>query len=193
VSVKAYAGVMFDVEADVADWTHRELDRLTGGIPGGETGNYLKVAVYHYSTSNPDHQGCAAHGSNDAKALDSALGRLNELRAAVENTFGQGAAPEILLIGMDTDVDALRIHVPDADGEINPARNVCNASLYRETLGMPPETARRHIDAALARAEGISPCSPGMRPPHPCLAGGESVADRVRDPAPRWTLRGDRP
>jgi len=163
VSVKAYAGVMFDVEADVADWTHRELDRLTGGIPGGETGNYLKVAVYHYSTSNPDHQGCAAHGSNDAKALDSALGRLNELRAAVDNTFGQGAAPEILLIGIDTDVDAIRIHLPDADGEINPARYLCNAALYQETLGMPPETARRHIDAAVARAEGISPCSPGMR------------------------------
>jgi carboxysome shell carbonic anhydrase len=163
VSVKAYAGVMFDVEADVADWTHRELDRLTGGIPGGETGNYLKVAVYHYSTSNPGHQGCAAHGSNDAKALDSALGRLNELRAAVDNTFGRGAAPEILLIGMDTDVDAIRIHVPDADGDINPARYVCNAALYRETLGMPADAARGQIEAALARAEGSSPCLPGMR------------------------------
>jgi hypothetical protein len=44
---------MFDVEGDVADWTHRELDRLAGFIPGGEAGNYLKIAVYHYSTSNP--------------------------------------------------------------------------------------------------------------------------------------------
>ncbi len=163
VNVKAYAGAMFDVEADVADWTHRELDRLTGGIPGGETGNYLKVAVYHYSTSNPCHQGCAAHGSNDVKALDSALARLNELRAAVENTFGRGAAPEILLIGMDTDVDAIRIHVPDATGEIKPARYLCNVTLYRETLGMSADMARAHIDAMLARAEGTSPSSPGMR------------------------------
>lgn len=163
VSVKAYAGAMFDVEGDVADWTHRELDRLTGGIPGGEDGNYLKIAVYHYSTSNPGHQGCAAHGSNDVVALDSALARLNELRAAVDNTFGMGAAPEILLIGVDTDVDAIRIHVPDAGGDINPARYVCNATLYRETLGMLPETARAHIAASLARVEGDSPCSPGMR------------------------------
>jgi len=163
VRVKAYAGAMFDVEGDVADWTQRELDRLTGGIPGGEQGNYLKVAVYHLSTSNPCQQGCAAHGSNDAAAMDAALGRLVELRAAVENTFGLGAAPDILLIGTDTDLDAIRIHVPDADGDINLARYVCNAALYRETLGMPPETARGHIEATLARVEGASPCAPGMR------------------------------
>lgn len=163
VSVKAYAGVMFDVEGDVADWTHRELDRLTGGIPGGEAGNYLKVAVYHYSTSNPGHQGCAAHGSNDTAAMDAALGRLVELRAAVENTFGLGAAPDILLIGMDTDLDAIRIHVPDADGNLSLARYVCNATLYRETLGLPPDRARAHIESTLARVEGASPCAPGMR------------------------------
>ncbi len=68
VYVKAYAGAMFDVEGDVADWTHRELERLAGFMPGGESGNYLKIAVYHYSTSNPCQQGCAAHGSNDALA-----------------------------------------------------------------------------------------------------------------------------
>jgi carboxysome shell carbonic anhydrase len=153
VYVKAYAGVMFDVEGDVADWTHRELDRLTGGIPGGEQANYLKVAVYHFSTSHPGEQGCAAHGSNDTVAVESALARLEELRAAVENTFGQGAAPEILLIGVDTDIDAIRVHLPDANGDVNPHRYVDTGSLYRETLGMASEAARAHIEAAVARAE----------------------------------------
>lgn len=153
VSVKAYAGAMFDVEGDAADWMHRELDRLTGAIAGGDTANYLKVAVYHFSTSNPCHQGCAAHGSNDSKAVESALGRLNELRAAIDNTFGRGAAPEVLLIGVDTDVDAIRVHLPDANGEVNPYRYVDAGEVYKATLGMDSAAARAHLAGMVARAE----------------------------------------
>jgi carboxysome shell carbonic anhydrase len=153
VYVKAYAGAMFDVEADVVDWSHRELERLSGAIPGGEAQNYLKVAVYHYSSSHACDQGCAAHGSNDKVAIESALGRLNELREAVENTYGVGAAPDVLLVGLDTDIDALRIHLPDAHGEVNAYRYVDTATLYRDTLGMSREAARAKIAAALATAE----------------------------------------
>lgn len=170
VHVKAYAGVMFDVEGDVADWAQRELDRLTGGIPDGETANYLKVAVYHYSTSDPGHQGCAAHGSNDNRAVEAALGRLNELRAAIDNTFGRGAAPDILLIGVDTDLDAIRVHLPDGSGEVNPYRYVDTAALYRETLGLDAAAAREHIAQVVARteradgwAQGEGEMAPGMR------------------------------
>lgn len=153
IQVKAYAGAMFDVEGDVADWTHRELERLSGALPGGESANYLKIAVYHFSTSLPCDQGCAAHGSQDSKAVESALARLNELRAAIENTFGKGAAPEILLVGVDTDIDAIRVHLPDANGDVNPYRYVDTGDLYRETLGMDAASARAHIAAAVARAE----------------------------------------
>jgi carboxysome shell carbonic anhydrase len=170
VLVKAYAGALFDVEGDVADWAQRELDRLSGGIPGGETANYLKVAAYHFSTSDPGHQGCAAHGSNDNRAVESALGRLNELRAAIDNTFGRGAAPDILLIGVDTDLDAIRVHLPDANGDVNPHRYVDTAELYRQTLGMDAQQARAHIAAAVAQAEradgwarGAGEMAPGMR------------------------------
>ena len=162
IYVKAYAGAMFDVEADVADWTHRELDRLSGGIPGGEESSYLKVAVYHFSTSHPEHQGCAAHGSNDTQATESALARLNELSDAIENTFGQGAAPDILLVGVDTDIDAIRVHLPDANGDVNPHRFVDTSVLYRETLGMPADAARTHIEAAVARAEGADGWAQGQ-------------------------------
>jgi carboxysome shell carbonic anhydrase len=170
VYLKAYAGAMFDVEADVADWTQRELQRLTGGIPGAEDTNYLKVAVYHFSTSNPTQQGCAAHGSNDTRAVESALARLKELRAAVENTFGRGAAPDILLVGVDTDIEAIRVHLPDALGDVNPYRHVDTGVLYRETLGMSAEAASAHIESAVASAEqaegwarGEGQMAPGMR------------------------------
>lgn len=170
VYVKAYAGALFDIEADVADWTQRELHRLTGGIPGGEEGNYLKIAVYHFSTSNPAHEGCAAHGSNDRQATELALERLNELRAAIDNTFGLGAAPDILLVGVDTDIDAIRVHLPDANGDISPHRYVESFRLYQETLGLDMGDARAHIESTVAKAEqangwarGAGTTPPGIR------------------------------
>lgn len=162
VYVKAYAGAMFDVEADMVDWAHRELERLSGGIPGGESQNYLKVAVYHFSSSHACDQGCAAHGSNDKLATESALGRLNELRDAVENTYGKGAAPATLLIGLDTDIDALRIHLPDANGELNAYRYVDTSALYRDTLGLAREAARAKIAAAIATAEAADGWAEGQ-------------------------------
>ena len=149
VSVKAYAGALFDVENDLADWTQRELDRLTGGMPGRDDLNYLKIAVYHTSSSQPCSQGCAAHGSNDVTAINAALSRLEELRLAVENTYGLGAAPDMLLIGVDTDIDAIRIHPPAADGSLSAARYIDGATLYRETLGFSAEAARARIEEAV--------------------------------------------
>ncbi|MDP3585533.1 MAG: carboxysome shell carbonic anhydrase [Thiobacillus sp.] len=163
VYVKAYAGALFDVEGDVADWTHRELERLAGFMPGGESGNYLKIAVYHYSTSNPCQQGCAAHGSNDALATQEAADRLAELRAAIENTYGRGAAPDTLLIGMDTDTDAIRVHLPDSESGNCPMRFVESAQLFRDTLGMDAQSARSAIEAAVVRAENSCGLQPGMR------------------------------
>ena len=153
VSVKAYAGALFDVEGDVADWSRRELERLSGGIPGGDTLNYLKVAVYHFSTSHPGQQGCAAHGSNDNEAVERALERLNELRAAIDNTFGMGAAPDCLLIGVDTDLDAIRVHLPDSEGTVNPYRYVDASTLYKQTLGMQVSAARAQIENVVLQAE----------------------------------------
>ncbi|OZB55300.1 MAG: carboxysome shell carbonic anhydrase, partial [Thiomonas sp. 14-66-4] len=113
VRVKAYAGALFDVDGDVADWAQREVERLSGAMEDGDRLNYLKIAVYHLSSSNPGAQGCAAHGSNDRQATESALSRLDELREAIDRSFGVGAAPDVLLIGVDTDLDALRIECFD--------------------------------------------------------------------------------
>lgn len=145
VYLKAYAGAMFDVETDVVDWSHRELERLSGAIAGGESQNYLKIAVYHFSSAHAGEQGCAFHASNDKQAVESAQQRLHELRTAIERTYGVGAAPAVLLIGLDTDLDALRIHLPDAVGEVNPYRYVDTAELYRETLGLSAMDARARI------------------------------------------------
>jgi carboxysome shell carbonic anhydrase len=159
VTVKAYAGVMFDVEDDVADWTRRELLR----IADNDQGNYLKIAVYHYSSSHPGDQGCAAHGSNDAKATQAAADRLAELRAAIENTYGRGAAPDTLLVGMDTDTDALRVHLPDSESGNCPRRYIESAKLFSDTLGMSKAAACEEISLAVAEAEAGCGTQPGMR------------------------------
>lgn len=159
VMVKAYAGAMFDVEADMADWARRELERLNGAFDhlagAGGSLRYLKVAVYHFSSAHSAEQGCAFHASNDRQSVESAAARLDELRVAIERTYGVGAAPEVLLIGLDTDLDALRIHLPDGDGDVNAYRYLDTAELYRETLGLQAQAAREHIAARVDETQAM--------------------------------------
>ncbi len=140
----AYAGALFNVEANIRHWESVELDRFRTGQPvTADAGtHYLKVVVYHRSSSDPSHQGCAAHGSNDRVSAEAGLARLHEFREAIENSFCCGASVDILLIGVDTDTDAVRIHVPDSKGELNVYRYLDNAQLYHDTLDLSADQAR---------------------------------------------------
>lgn len=165
---KAYAGALFDIETDLQQWQLTELRRFREGAPNyaDASTNYLKIAVYHYSTSDPTHEGCAAHGSNDRAAVDAALTRLMQFREAVENAFCCGASIEILLIGVDTDTDAIRVHIPDSEGYLNPYRYVDNADLYARTLHMSPDEARLAIYEAIAQASESDGWAKGKGGPH---------------------------
>lgn len=167
-SRKAYAGAMFDVEANVRRWIETELLRFREGspVPPSAGTRYLKIAVYHWSRSDPDHEGCAAHGSNQRAAAAAALSRLRELREAVENSFFCGASIDLLLIGVDTDTDAIRVHVPDALGDMDLDRYVDNLDLYRQTIDDDVTTARMRVHRAIEAASADHPGGPpheGMR------------------------------
>lgn len=151
---KSYAGALFDVETDVHHWEETELRRFREGLPSTvDSGTrYLKIAVYHTSTSSPCHEGCAAHGSNERKAMEAALERLNQFREAIENSFCCGASTDLLLIGVDTDTDAIRVHVPDADGDLSTHRLIDNAELYRSTLHLSADEARLAVYEAIRKA-----------------------------------------
>jgi hypothetical protein len=127
---------------------------------------YLKVAVYHTSSSDPAHQGCAAHGSNEHKAVDAALERLVQFRQAIENAFCCGASTDILLIGVDTDTDAIRVHIPDANGDLSAYRLVDNAVLYRETLELDADQARLAVYEAIRKASAQGGWGGGQGEPH---------------------------
>jgi carboxysome shell carbonic anhydrase len=167
-SRKAYAGAMFDVEANVRRWIETELFRFREGRPvTADAGTrYLKIVVYHWSSSNPTHEGCAAHNSNTTVAAEAGLGRLLEFRQAIENSFCCGASVDILLLGVDTDTDAIKVHVPDADGEISLYRAVDNLELYRSTVSDDANDARLKVYQAIRSASAAAGWGAGKGEPH---------------------------
>ena len=160
---RPYAGALFDVERTVTRWIKTEHRRHREGVPNQahEDTCYLKVVLYHFSSLDPHHQGCAAHGSDDAQAARSGLDRLHDFRQAVENSFCCGASVTLLLLGLDTDTDAIRVHVPTADGATNLNHWLDAREVYSQTMTMAPEAAREAIaervrqDAEGAIEEGM--------------------------------------
>lgn len=160
---KSHAGALFDVSESVRNWVFIEHTRFRDGQPNRaeEPTRYMKMAVYHYSKADPCHQGCAAHGSDDSKAAQAALTKLDDFRQAIENRFGCGSTVETVLIGVNTDDDSLKIHVPDSDGKVDLDRYVETEQLYKNTLGLPAEEARLAITDAI---EGCSVLHHSTRP-----------------------------
>ncbi|MEZ5543527.1 MAG: carboxysome shell carbonic anhydrase [Pseudomonadota bacterium] len=155
---KSYAGAMFDVDDSVRKWTEVELRRYREGKPNAADAptRYLKLAVYHFSSGAPEREGCAAHGSDTAQAAQAALDRLIAFRQAIENSYCCGASIDLLLIGLDTDCDAIRIHVPDETGEMALERHIDSQRLYDETAKLSAAAAAGSIEDA------VRSCSPGV-------------------------------
>lgn len=160
---KSYAGAMFDVDNNVQKWVETEMLRFREGKPNKPDAptRYLKAVAYHYSSVDPEHEGCAAHGSDARLAAQSGLGRLTEFQHAIENTFCCGASIDLLLIGVDTDTDGIRIHVPDLQGDISLDNSVDVIELFDRTRDMDAEDARTAIDTAIDLCE--SSVAPGMK------------------------------
>ncbi len=153
----SYAGAMFDVEDALHQWEAVELRRWREGWPNDadEATRYLKIGLYHFSSVDPRHKGCAAHGSDDVRAATALLTRLRELEGAVESTQCCGASVAALLVGVDTDTDAIRVHVPDAAGETHVDRFVSSATLYEQTASLEREVAKEFIRHAVAECTGV--------------------------------------
>ena len=149
---KSYAGAMFDVEDSLEKWMEIELQRFREGKPNTVDAptRYLKVVAYHFSSGHPEHEGCAAHGSDTQKAAQAGLERLINFRQAIENSFCCGASIDLLLMGVDTDTDSVRMHVPDGNGRMELERYVETQGIYRDTMHLDATAARRAIEAAIS-------------------------------------------
>ena len=153
---RSHAGALFDIENTVNRWVKTEHRRYREGSPSGldQATRYLKVVIYHFSSLDPSNQGCAAHGSNDKIAIKEGYQRLLDFREAVENSFCCGASVDLLLIGLDTDTDEIRVHVPDIDSRMFLDKWVSVSDLYQETRYM---TAHEAIQSISERVESSSP------------------------------------
>ncbi len=145
---KSYAGALFDIDDSLEKWTETELMRFREGLPNTADAptRYLKAVVYHYSSGDPN-EGCAAHGSNTVAAAHAGLERLRSFQQAVQNTHCCGASIDLLLIGLDTDTDAIRVHVADVDGDIDPVRYIDARELYDATQRLSAQQAQQCIEA----------------------------------------------
>lgn len=155
---KSYAGALFSIEDSLQKWQEVELSRYREGRPNPADAptRYLKMVAYHFSSVDPAHEGCAAHGSDDARAAGAGRDQLYGFREAIENSFCCGASIDLLLIGLDTDTDSLRVHVPDADGGLSTDRYLDTLDLYSATAASGAERARHAIHDA------VRTCSPGV-------------------------------
>jgi carboxysome shell carbonic anhydrase len=165
---KSFAGALFDVEETLRSWDSVELTRHRDAVPNAasEPTRYLKIGVYHFSSGDPTRQGCAAHGHDMHRAAAAVLERLEQFEAAVSNVHGCAACTAALLVGVDTDHDAIRVHVPDANGAMSLERYVDAAECYERTAGLSREAAKVAIRDAVAACAGVSPDDPateGMR------------------------------
>ena len=160
---RSHAGALFDVENTVNRWVKTEHRRYRESIPNPahEPTRYLKVVLYHFSSLDPAHEGCAAHGSDDAKAAGCGLQRLDDFQTAVENSFCCGASVDLLLMGIDTDTDAIRVHVPGMDGSTNLERWVDALDVHEATRHLSADEGRLRISAMVEQAAASTP-DPGM-------------------------------
>lgn len=154
---RSYAGAMFDIEDSLEKWVKTELVRYREGKPNTADAptRYLKTVVYHHSSVDPSHQGCAAHGSDTQKAAQGGLNRLLEFQQAVQNTHCCGASIDCLLIGMDTDTDAIRIHMPDANGGIDLENYIDSMQVFDATASMSAGQAEQWLAEHISQKGGM--------------------------------------
>ncbi|WP_299436400.1 carboxysome shell carbonic anhydrase [uncultured Rhodospira sp.] len=150
---RSHAGALFDIEDSVRKWVEVEMHRYREGLPtpAHRPTRYLKVVVYHTSESDPAGQGCAAHKGDTAAAAAAGLARLRDFRQAIEAGFCCGASIDLLLIGVDTDSDAIRLHIPDRAGAIDPDRALDARDLFADTR----QAGSVHGDAQSAAEQWI--------------------------------------
>jgi hypothetical protein len=94
------------------------------------------------------------------------------LPAACSNVWNRfprhqhGTTPALLMVGVDTDTDAIRVHVPDVSGRISVDQFVDNAVLFEATRSLSRADGKEAIRMAVAdcaRVAADDPASAGMR------------------------------
>lgn len=179
---RPHAGALFDVENTVNRWVKTEHRRYREAVPNPAHADtrYLKVVLYHFSSLDPTHEGCAAHGSNDEAAACCGWQRLKDFQTAIENSFCCGASVDLLLMGIDTDTDAIRVHVPGRDGLTRLDQWLDAAAVYDTTRHLSAGEAQQRIQGLVEQAAASTPDAGMVRFISRLLVNNISQIDYVR-------------
>ncbi|MEB3302068.1 MAG: carboxysome shell carbonic anhydrase [Cyanobacteriota bacterium] len=179
---RPHAGALFDVENTVNRWVKTEHRRYREGLPNPAHADtrYLKAVLYHFSSRDPSHEGCAAHGSHDEEAASSGWQRLADFQTAIENSFCCGASVDLLLMGIDTDTDAIRVHVPGRDGTTRLDTWLDAMAVYDATRHLSAAEAEARIVTLVEQAAASTPDGGMVRFISRLIANNLSQIDYVR-------------
>jgi len=164
---KAYSAGLFDVETDLKRWQRIELKKriqASSMIGRASHSRYLKVAVYNRSSLRPAESGCGIYRGKELAGVEAVLNRLNSLRSALQDLFPEQDLA-ILLLGVDTDTDALRIHLPDAEGDLNAHRYIDMQHVYNATLALSAHEASRVLQQYIDQVAGMDGWARGQGQP----------------------------
>lgn len=155
---KSYAGALFDVEESLRHWESVELRRWREARPNAVSAptRFLKIGVYHFSSVDPRGEGCAAHGSDETRAAAAVRERLRQFEQAVQSIHEGAARVATLMVGVDTDTDAIRVHVPDAAGHMAIERYIDTRQLYDFTQALSREEGKQAIRQQVADLIGVA-------------------------------------
>jgi carboxysome shell carbonic anhydrase len=171
-SVVAYRNpapeALFDVGESVAQWERVELRRWRKASPNEPSSptRYLKMCVYPFSNEEVADRSCVSPGNGENQVVPSLLTRLRQFTQAVRLLHGEGALIKTLLVGIDTNTDAIRVHVPDAYGNMHAGRHLNGHFIYNSTSALSRVAAEQAIHNAVAACAGVHPNDPasaGMR------------------------------
>ncbi len=165
---KPAPGALFNVEQSVRQWERTELRRWRKASPNKafSTTQYLKMCIYPFSNAEPADRSCAAQEGDGNPAVSALLAFLRQFVQAVRLIHGEATSVATLLVGVNTDTDAIRVHVPDAHGNMHAGRHLNGHMLYNGTSALSPTAARGAIQNAVAICGGVSlndVASAGMR------------------------------
>jgi hypothetical protein len=94
------------------------------------------------------------------------LQRLEDFAQGLRAIHGATANAATLLVGVDTDTDAIRVHVPDRAGHMRIENYADSLRLHEQTAQLPREAAKAAIRDAVAACAGVTagdPPTEGMR------------------------------
>ena len=74
------------------------------------------------------------------------MNRLLAFQQAIENSFCCGASIDLLLLGIDTDTDAIKVHIPGANGEIDLNKFVDAKDVYQQTQHLSASDGMQRIE-----------------------------------------------